>query len=192
MRTARVLFWLLVLGGLAGCSPPAPEVIAIPEPAEFASIIYPNDNPTTREGLALGRSIFFDPILSQDSSISCGSCHLPELAFADGRKLSVGIYGRVGTRNAPGLTNVGYLHQTLFWDGRADDLESQALHPIATPAEMGGDWPTVISKLQRHQIYWPAFRTAFNLGSPGELSPDHVGKALAQFQRSLISADSKY
>lgn len=188
----KFLGWYFVFLLLVGCTPQDPELIKVNEPEAFAAIMYPEDNPTTREGLALGRDLFFDPILSQDSTISCGSCHLPELAFADGRERSVGIYGRVGVRNAPGLTNVGYLHQTLFWDGRADDLESQALHPIATPAEMGGDWPTVISKLRRHEVYWPQFKKTFGLDTPGGLSPDHVGKALAQFQRSLISADSKY
>jgi len=184
-----LLFAVVLVGG---CTPPGPEVIEVAEPPAFAAILYPEDNPTTREGLALGRDLFFDPILSQDATISCSSCHLPELAFTDGRERSVGIYGRVGVRNAPGLTNVGYLHQTLFWDGRADNLESQALHPIATPAEMGGDWPTVISKLRKHPRYWPRFQSAFGLSSPAALTPDHVGKALAQFQRSLISSDSKY
>lgn len=193
MVEGKRIFWsFLVLTLLGGCAGQEPAYITIDEPDAFASIIYPEDNPTTREGLALGRDLFYDPILSQDSTISCSSCHLPELAFADGRERSVGIYGRVGARNAPGLTNVGYLHQTLFWDGRADDLESQALHPIATPSEMGGDWPTVISKLRRHKEYWPRLKEAFDLTAPADLNPDHVGKALAQFQRSLISGNSKY
>lgn len=187
-----IYFLFALLAVAVGCNPRGPEVIDVPEPAEFATILYPEDNPTTREGLALGRDLFFDPILSQDSTISCRSCHQPDLAFADGREKSIGIYGRVGERNAPGLANVGYLHQTLFWDGRADDLESQALHPIAASAEMGGDWPSVITKLRRHQDYWPRLKFAFGLSSPGELNPDHVGMALAQFQRSLISSNSKY
>ncbi|OAV42979.1 hypothetical protein A3850_017000 [Lewinella sp. 4G2] len=179
---------------LVGCGEPLPEAtpLHIPEPDAFAKIIYPADNPTTREGLALGRRLFFDPILSSDSTISCGSCHEPALAFADGQARSIGIDGRVGRRNSPGLANVGYLHETLFWDGRASNLEAQALHPIADPNEMGGSWPVVISKLRRHPVYADAFREAFGLADINRLNPDHVGKALAQFQRSLISADSKY
>jgi cytochrome c peroxidase len=183
--------WLLLLN-LAGCRPPSPRQAAIPEPDAFAKILYPEDNPTTEEGLALGKALFYDPILSADSTISCSSCHLPDLAFSDGRSVSMGIKGRSGKRNSPGLTNIGYLHETLFWDGRADDLESQALHPVADPNEMGGNWPLLISKLRRHEGYWSAFQRAFGLTEARELTPDHVGKALAQFQRSLISSDSKY
>ncbi len=183
---------LIILSCLPGCRPSGPAAVAIPEPETFARILYPEDNPSTTEGLALGKKLFFDPILSADSTISCSSCHLPALAFSDGRALSVGIDGRTGKRNAPGLANIGYLHQTLFWDGRANDLESQALHPVAAPDEMGGSWPLLIHKLRRHGEYMPAFQQAFGLSEARELTPDHVGKALAQFQRSLISSNSKY
>ena len=184
-----VFLFLALFAALSSCAPSSPVV---PEPENFAAILYPADNPTTTEGLALGRRLFYDPILSADSTISCASCHLPERAFSDGRALSVGISGRTGRRNAPGLTNIGYLHQTLFWDGRADDLETQALHPVADPNEMGGSWPLLIGKLRRHAEYMPAFRRAFDLAEARELNPEHVGKALAQFQRSLISSDAKY
>lgn len=187
--------YLLAGFGLAllfvGCQS-TEEPLVIPEPEAFARIIYPEDNPTTRAGLALGRDLFFDPILSADSTVSCGTCHRPELAFTDGLERSIGIDGRTGSRNAPGLTNVGYLYETLFWDGRADDLETQALHPIAEANEMGGSWPAVISKLRQHPDYWPQLQAAFGISTKKALSPDHVGKALAQFQRSLISGDSKY
>jgi cytochrome c peroxidase len=188
----RIIPLVALLGLLAACQPPAATPMDIPEPEAFAKIIYPPDNPTTEEGLALGRALFFDPLLSADSTISCSTCHLPELAFTDGQAISVGINGRLGRRNAPGLTNVGYLHETLFWDGRANDLESQALHPVAAPVEMGGSWQLLISKLRRHPDYWPQLKLAFGLKDLSELNPDHVGKALAQYQRSLISADSKY
>jgi cytochrome c peroxidase len=177
---------------LVACQPPAATLVDVPEPDAFAKIIYPTDNPTTEEGLALGRALFFDPVLSADSTISCRTCHLPELAFTDGKAISVGINGRLGRRNAPGLTNVGYLHETLLWDGRADDLETQALHPVADPNEMGGSWPLLISKLRKHPDYWPQFQRAFGLEEVAALNPNHIGKALAQYQRSLISANSKY
>lgn len=191
MLLRRFLLLSLILP-LTACSPDGPTPAVIVEPGTFAGILYPADNPTTEEGLALGRRLFSDPILSADGTISCRSCHLPERAFTDGRALSIGVNGRVGRRNSPGLANIGYLHETLFWDGRAGDLETQALHPIADANEMGGSWPSVISKLRRHPDYWPAFRAAFGLTEKRELNPDHVGKALAQFQRSLISSDSKY
>ncbi len=157
-------------------------------PPRYAAMLFPADNPTTEEGIALGRELFFDPVLSADSTISCGSCHRPELAFTDGRKLAIGIGGRVGTRNTLGLTNIGYFHHPLFWDGRAENLEAQALHPVGTPREMGGSWPVVIERL-RAAGYAEAFARAF--GSPG-IDTTRVGRALAQYQRTLISRDSRY
>lgn len=183
---------MLSLLTLVSCGVGDSGSFEVPEPDHFAKILYPADNPTTEAGLALGKALFFDPLLSADGSVSCATCHQPELAFSDGRPVSIGISGRSGRRNSPGLANIGYLHETLFWDGRADDLESQALHPIADPNEMGGSWPLMISKLRAHSTYWPAFQRAFGLLQPAELNPDHVGMALAQFQRSLISANSKY
>ena len=164
----------------------------MPEPPQFAAILYPEDNPTTEAGLALGKRLFYETALSADSTVSCATCHQPARAFADGNAISVGLGGRVGQRNSMGLTNVGYNFRTLFWDGRAATLEEQALHPVATPHEMGGDWPTVITRLRADDAYWTAFRAAFGLTEKRRLTPDHVGRALAQFQRSLISADSKY
>ena len=190
LLVAGALF--VALSGLISCTADGPTPLAIAEPTAFARILYPADNPTTVEGLALGRDLFFDPVLSHDSTVSCATCHQPALAFTDGKARSRGIDGRVGKRNAPGLANVGYLHKTLFWDGRADDLESQALHPIAAAAEMGGSWPEVLEKLRRHGDYWPRLRRAFGVRQRADLRKEHVGKALAQFQRSLISADSKY
>ena len=185
---------VLALVVLTACTtePRGLAPLEVPEPASFQKIIYPPNNPTTTAGLEIGRRLFFDPILSADSTISCATCHEPQRAFADGNAIAVGLGGRLGRRNSPGLANVGYLHQTLFWDGRAENLEAQALHPIADQNEMGGNWPTVISKLRRHPYYKDAFLRAFALEEPRQLNPDHVGKALAQFQRSLISADSKY
>jgi len=183
---------LLLLLALCACEREGAELLQVPEPDNFAKILYPEDNPTTTAGLILGRTLFFDSLLSDNGTVSCATCHRPELAFTDGRPVSIGISGRAGRRNSPSLTNVGYLHETLFWDGRADDLENQALHPVADPNEMGGSWPLLISKLRKHPDYWPAFQQAFGLKKVAELNPDHVGKALAQYQRSLISADAKY
>lgn len=199
MRRARFV-WLFLVGlfaliGGGGCDQSAQEKAAPPlvhDPPEFADILYPADNPTTVLGLALGKKLFFDPILSADSSISCQSCHQPALAFTDGKALSVGIGGRLGQRNSPSLANIGYRHSNMFWDGRASDLESQALHPVADPREMGGDWPSIIAKLRKHPLYSQEFVAAFQLSRATEITPDHVGKALAQYQRSLITHNSRY
>ncbi|MCP9237523.1 cytochrome-c peroxidase [Lewinella sp. JB7] len=177
----RWLLYTLVLLGVA-CR-------EVEEPPPYAAILYPAGNPSTEAGIALGRKLFFDPVLSADGSVSCASCHQPARAFSDGRPVSVGTAGRAGTRNTPGLTNVGYFHQALFWDGRAENLEAQALHPVGTAHEMGGSWPEVIEKLRARPDYVAAFRAAF-----GKVMPDStlVGRALAQFQRTLVSTDSKY
>jgi len=192
LKTITAGVGLMLLLTLGACAHRDEQAFTIPEPENFAKIIYPKDNPTTAAGLALGKALFFDPLLSDDLTTSCATCHRPELAFTDGRPVSIGIKGRPGRRNAPSLTNVGYLHETLFWDGRADDLETQALHPVADPNEMGGNWPQLISRLRKHADYWPSFQRAFGLSQQRELTPDHVGKALAQYQRSLISANAKF
>ncbi len=177
--------YLLPLLGLA-CAPEAGEPAERPA---FAAILYPIDNPSTPAGEALGERLFFDPGLSADGTISCASCHRPELAFTDGLPVSVGLAGRAGTRNTLGLTNVGYFHHPLFWDGRADNLEAQALHPVGTDHEMGGSWPETVRRLARDASYRTAFAAAF--GSP-EIDSTRVGRALAQYQRSLVSRDTRY
>ncbi|CAH1000570.1 Cytochrome c551 peroxidase [Neolewinella maritima] len=158
-------------------------------PPDFAAILYPDDNASTPEGVDLGERLFFDPLLSADGTVSCASCHQPALAFSDGKPLSVGIDGLVGFRNTPSLTNVGYLHQPLFWDGRATNLEAQALHPVGTAHEMAGSWPVVIDALRSRPTYVTAFREAF-----GDVPIDStlVGRALAQYQRTLVSMNSTY
>src|SRR5215831_18648438 len=96
----------------------------------------PSTNPLTREKVAVGRRLFFDKRLSRDGSLACASCHDPKRAFSDGRAVARGINGAEGARNAPVLINRGY-GRTLFWDGRADSLERQALQPILNPIELG-------------------------------------------------------
>ena len=178
----RWAYITVLLVGL-GCTDERPPV------SEFAGILYPADNPQSDAGVALGRTLFFDTALSADSTVSCATCHRPELAFTDGRKVAVGIGGREGTRNTLGLTNVGYLHHPLFWDGRADNLEAQALHPIGDSVEMGGSWREVIRRLRDDPEYARAFTETFGTS---DIDSTLVGRALAQYQRSLVSRDSQY
>ena len=175
---------ILLLSLLACAEEPPP-----PPSAPFAAILYPPDNPSTPAGEALGERLFFDPLLSEDGTISCASCHQPEYAFADDRRVSMGVGGLTGIRNTPGLTNVGYFHEQLFWDGRADNLEAQALHPIGTAHEMGGSWPAAIARLRAEPSYVADFAAAFG---KADIDATLVGRALAQYQRTLVSNDSKY
>ena len=162
------------------------------EPEGFVRMVIPADNPLTVEGVTLGRRLFYDPILSADSSLSCATCHLPESSFAEPRAVSTGIAGRKGTRNALSLANVGYYYNGLFWDGRAGTLEEQAIHPVLHFSEMGSDWKDVEARLQQHIEYPTLFRRAFGIESTSQIERGLVAKALAQFQRTLISSNAKF
>ena len=151
----------------------------------------PADNPLTQAGVALGKSLFFDPILSADSTISCASCHMPQLAFTDGRKVSTGIYGRTGSRNSPSLLNVGFYYKGLLWDGRVLSLEEQSLHPITDSVEMDSDWQELLKKIRTHPDYPPMFSTAFGIKAK-QIDSMYIARALAQYQRTLISANTLF
>lgn len=161
------------------------------EPALFFKMTQPEDNQLTEEGVALGRHLFYDPILSLDSSISCSTCHLQALAFTDGKAVSHGIYGRQGKRSAPSLVNIGYHYKGLFWDSRSPSLEEQAIHPIEDSVEMGNTWPEVVKRLQEHASYPKMFQAAFGIKKEA-ISQEWITRALSQFQRTIVSADSKY
>lgn len=170
----------------------APTAHTIAIPPLFPQMVIPADNPVTKEGVLLGRFLFYDPIMSRDSSISCASCHKQEFAFTDGLDKSIGIDGKVGKRSSMSLANIGFANRGLFWDGRVSTLEIQALHPVEDPNEMDEKWPNVIRKLQVHPTYQQMFRKAFGIKNNKEITKEMVAKALAQFQRTLVSAGSKY
>ena len=149
--------------------------------------------PPVREGFTpqqidLGRYMFFDPILSADGSLSCASCHHPELGFSDGVGRSIGIAGKKVGRSSPSLWNVGFLHH-LFWDARAASLEEQAKGPLYAENEMGNSEENLVRDLNAHVVYRRLFNEAF--GSEGIL-PVQVYTALAAFESSLISLNSRY
>ena len=161
-----------------------------PIPENWPEPIYNfTKNPLNKETIALGRKLFYDPILSKDNSISCSSCHLSYTAFTHvDHALSHGIHDSIGTRNSPVLVNLAW--QTSFmWDGSVNHIEVQALAPISHPSEMGEDIVSVIYKLQNSDIYSNLFEQAFgDANIPGET----LLKALAQFQLTLVSSNSKY
>ncbi len=147
------------------------------------------DNPIALEKIELGRALFYDPILSLDNTISCASCHAPFNAFAHtDHDLSHGINDSIGTRNAPALFNLAW-HSKFMWDGAVHHLDVQALAPINHPAEMGESLIHVVHKLQASSIYPTLFYTAYG---DSTVTGETILKALAQFQLSLISANSKY
>ena len=152
----------------------------------------PADNPLTEAGIELGRFLFYDPILSGDETMACADCHLPTGGFTDNLAFSKGIDGIPGLRSSMSLVNVGYVTKGLFWDGRVQTLEEQALLPVEDVLELHTEWEQVIEKLQKHPDYPTRFRQAFGINSTDELTKELAAKAIAQFERSLISADSKY
>jgi cytochrome c peroxidase len=172
--------------------PYVPTPYKLEEPANFVKMQIPPDNPFTVEGIALGERLFFDPILSIDRSISCSSCHIPNLAFTDGKAVSTGIDKRVGRRSAMSLINVGYYYKGLFWDGRVKSLEMQALMPVTDHREMGNDWKTVEDRLRRHPEYPELFRRAFGIKRAANIDRYLAAKALAQYERTLVNYNSKF
>ncbi len=146
-------------------------------------------NPVTSAGFALGRRLFYDPILSRDGSVSCGSCHQQFAAFAHlDHRVSHGIGGVNGKRNTPALFNLAWQPE-LMWDGSVHHLELQPVAPMSNPVEMGGSLELAVDKLRRDAGYPRRFAEAF--GSPG-VDSQRLLHALAQFTGTLVSAGSRY
>ena len=194
MNMARRMLLVLILVACRGNTGLAPEPHGAPTPyqlatpAAFPQPLIPPDNPLTVEGVKLGRRLFFDPILSVDSTIACSSCHQPDQAFSDPDPLSQGT-GGITSRNSMPLFNLLW-SSAFFWDGRSPSLEDQALHPVQNPIEMGETWPNVTAKLTRHPDYPQLFARAFGAVTP--VDKTSIVRAIAQFERTLISADAKY
>lgn len=154
------------------------------------SPIIPPDNPLTEEGVALGKRLFFDRILSSDERISCASCHSPQNAFTDNQQTSPGVDGTFGSRNSMPLFNLAWnFNERFAWDGKELSLERQALEPVQNPIEMHSNWVDVVDKLQNHPEYPLHFQRAFN---EQIITKELVANAIAQFERTLISANSKF
>ena len=170
-----------------------PESYILQIPEGFPQMVIPADNPLTVGGVSLGRHLFYDPILSVDSTQSCSSCHLQEANFTDNLAVSTGVDGIAGRRSSMTLLNVGFHNTGLFWDGSVMTLEEQALLPIEDPIELHDSWPNVERKLQRHSMYPKMFREAFGIEEKQDITRELAVKAIAQFERTLISSgESKY
>jgi cytochrome c peroxidase len=166
-----------------------PTPLNIQAPFGFPQLIIPQNNPTTLEGVALGRKLFYDPILSGNNAMSCASCHAQNFGFTDHENtLSTGIDGIAGTRNSMPLFNLAWA-PALLWDGGAADLESQVLAPITSPIEMHEDLTNALDELNAHSEYPALFEKAFGTKSATSFL---LMKAIAQFERTMISADSRY
>jgi cytochrome c peroxidase len=143
--------------------------------------------PSSKEDkkVALGKMLFFDPILSEDSTVSCASCHKPEYAFADTAAFSTGVHRRLGKRNAPSVMNMS-AREAFFWDGRAATLEEQALGPIADVNEMNLPVKEAIKRLNSSEKYRRLFRSVFNNAPDAK----NLGTALAAYQQTLETSNT--
>ncbi|MEF9476563.1 cytochrome-c peroxidase [Chryseobacterium sp. 1B4] len=149
---------------------------------------FPEDNLYSEDKMELGRMLFFDPRLSGSGQISCASCHNPETAWSDGSRVSVGHNKQTGTRNAPSLINIGYA-KSFFWDGRAATLEEQVKAPIESPVEMNLHMSMAAKNISKIEEYKPYFVKAFG---NGEVTEEKISKAIATFERSLVSPPSRF
>lgn len=149
----------------------------------------PLGTPPTGAEVELGKQLFFDPLLSQDGTVSCSTCHNPRFGWSDGRSVAVGIRGQSGTRNSPTIINASY-GDLMFWDGRTVGLTTQALLPLSNPIEMGqqteGD---VLLKLRLTPKYVAAFSKVYGVdlisGSP--VTGPRLARALAAFESTVVS-----
>ncbi|MFN0202513.1 MAG: cytochrome-c peroxidase [Bacteroidia bacterium] len=195
----KFIFSIAVLAGLvlSACNTgtdvtPDPPV-SMTFPSQFPAPVYQfSQNEVTDKGFKLGKALFYDPILSIDSTISCASCHQQNGAFAHvGHDLSHGVRDLLGTRNTPPIQNLAW-HSSFFWDGGAANLDVQPLGPIKNPVEMDLSWTEALHRLRRSPTYFGKFKDVFNIQDTSELTTALLGKAFSQFMNALVSANAKY
>ncbi|MBD8489947.1 cytochrome-c peroxidase [Echinicola sp. CAU 1574] len=198
MRYSKLYYigMVLVCASLGACGNDSEEIpqpqnptLTLQHPDYFPNDIpMPADNPLTEKGTELGRMLFYEKQLSSDGTLSCGSCHQQSKAFTDGLRFSKGVNGTLGDKNAMSLANLHWTSR-FFWDGRAATLEEQALEPISDAREMNLAIEEAVDRLQADEDYPERFELAFGTD---QITPDLIGKAIAQFMRTLVSGDSKF
>ena len=182
LRLFKFLLFTLILGS---CVPD--DLVFDGLNTTYPTLEYPADNPYNAAAASLGERLFFDPILSLDSSISCGSCHKPELGFATNDRVTPGVGGILGKRNSPSLLNVGF--QPYFMrEGGVPSLEMQVLVPLGDATEMAHNVVDAARRLNRNTSYKNEFLTVYG----DTASPYLVVRALANFERTLVDFDAPF
>jgi cytochrome c peroxidase len=167
---------------------PIGKTVQIKTPLGLPPVPIPADNPPTEETIALGRHLYYDPMLSVDGTISCASCHAPQFAFSDNHPFSEGVGKKLGTRHSPTVINSAY--STLqFWDGRAPSLEEQAKGPMTNPVEMAHSLEGVVKRLQADAKYPERFKQAWGTD---QITIDLVAKSITSFERTVVAGDSPF
>lgn len=166
------------------------EVVDLQFPSYFPEMTFDqSENPITKNGVELGRKLFYEGRLSRNNTISCGFCHIQEHAFTHhGHTVSHGIDDRLGIRNAPPIQNMIFLKRYM-WDGVIHNLNQQPIIPMTDVNEMDSSMPEAIAKLSKDEVYKKLFKQAYG---DENITGERVLKALSQFMAALISADSKY
>jgi len=173
-------------GSAAAAAAPGEYKLQLPFGLDESAIVIPADNPLTKDKVELGRLLFFDKRLSKNNTIACASCHMASHAFTDGQKVSTGIHGLKGGRSAPVSFN-RLFSKTQFWDGRAATLEEQSVGPFVSPVEHGfADHDEMIAKMKKVPGYRKRFKDVFGT----DVTIGGVGKAIASFQRTVLSGNS--
>jgi len=180
MRSYSIFLFLLIIS----CTDDGYEQYY---PHSFPLIEYPEDNKPTASRVELGRRLFFDPILSKDSSIACASCHIPEFAFADTVAISSGVNGPSGKRNSYSILNVAY-QKALFMEGGVPNLELQALAPLGESSEQQILISDAAKRLKKNKEYQKLAHRAYNR----DIDPYVITRAIAAYERTLLSANSRY
>lgn len=180
---------ILVLGSILSESlAQTPLKLNFPLGLNADSAYIPEDNPLTAEKVALGKQLYFDKRLSADNTVACATCHNPRFGFTDGQPVSSGMKGQKGGRSAPTTINRIFSVEQ-FWDGRAKDLEAQAIGPMANPIEMGFTHEGVVKRVRGIKGYREQFLQVFGTE---EFTIDHVGKAIASYERTILSGNSPF
>jgi len=192
MWRKKFIILFVFAAGIIACSKDAVEAVfaGFEKPEGFPEPVYRfADNKITKEGFELGRKLFYDPVLSANNTISCGSCHIQTSAFTHhGHSVSHGIFDRLGTRNSPPIMNLAW-STSFMWDGGVFDLDLQPIVPITSHVEMGDSMSNVLTKLRTSSMYPAMFSKAF--GS-SEITATRFLKALSQFMLMCVSNNAKY
>lgn len=181
----------LLISCLQKTEEPSPKSLpfVVEVPSNFEELPYPPNNLFSKEKIELGKMLFYDPVLSANNTVSCATCHHQRIAFTDGDVLTRrGVTGKPLLRHTPALINLAWI-PGLFWEGGSKNLESLSLGPINHPDEMGQDVVELVEEINAIPVYREKFRDAFGVE---EVELTQILFALAQFQRTLISADSRY
>jgi len=213
MKRLLILSTLFVLFVAASCDPdtpmPCPECpvegegriltgpsVSTPFELEVPDYmprpVLDESNPMTVEGIALGRRLFYDRIMGRDSAFACADCHQQDKAFTDGLALAVGVGGEESPRSAMSIVNLAFNANGFNWDGASEQLWEQAIHPVENMLEMDEDWGSVLERLRKHNDYPERFRAAFGIDNTSQITQELTVKAIAQFERTIISADSHF